>query len=114
MENTLGELTPDLTSPLELPEALQDGVLLCRVLNTVVEEKYRVDIRFKPASIAAKRRNGNSFVDTCRRLNISSITDVTSLDILQGKATRHVVTVIRELVHDYEGNDSGRGRVGFL
>lgn len=114
IENTLGELVHELTSASELPAKLEDGVLLCRVLNAVVEDKYKVDIRLKASSIAAKRRNGTAFVDTCRRLNISSITDVTALDILQGKATRHIVTVLRELVHDYEGHDTGGGRVGFL
>lgn len=85
-------------SPLELPGKLQDGVLLCRVLNVLVEEKYRVDIRLKPTSASAKKRNANGFVGACVRLNIPGVAAVTAMDIMQGTSVQGLVAVLRELV----------------
>lgn len=102
IEKTLKQPITDLTCAFDLPRLLQDGVLLCAMLNAIVEDKYKVDVRHNASSAAAKRRNANTFVETCRRLNIVSVQTVTSLDIVQGDSTASLIAVLKDLLQSRE------------
>ena len=110
IEDFLQELIPDCYCPLDLPEALVDGVVLCKVVNRLepgyVPQIHAEPDRAKVGTSLRVRKNVESFLEFCRKVGISAKKMCSALDILQQKETATLVWMLEHLIKG--GHDGGQ------
>jgi len=102
IETCLDAPIPGLVCPSELPAALQDGAVLCRVINRLhpgrITAVHEETDRAKVMTSLRVRKNVDNFLDACHRLDIRPDDMCTSLDILQMKNTTTLSLLLETLI----------------
>jgi hypothetical protein len=99
LERALSEAIPGLTCPLDLPAALSDGVVLCKLVNTVVPGKIpKIYMESGESSNLKLRKNVDNFLEACRAMRLAGAMEVTALDIVQARKTPELMLLLRELL----------------
>ena len=98
----MNETIPRLSCPLDLPHALRDGVVLCKLVNvfhpgsiTRIHDDERDSHHGANLKI---RKNVDNFLEACRKMQLVHVSTVSSLDILQGAQTLKLIGLIRQLL----------------
>lgn len=107
IESCLDAPIPHLVCPNELPAALQDGAVLCRVINRLhpgrIPVVHRDVDRTKVMTSLQVRKNVDSFLEACHHLDIRPDDMCTSLDILQMKNTSTLSLLLETLIRGAGG-----------
>lgn len=104
MENLRQSVEARLKTQLgdEVPAALSDGVILCRLANHVRPRSIAMVHVPSPAvpklNLAKRRRNIDSFLDACSKIGVPSANICSAQDILLEKNTAKVATTVKELL----------------
>ncbi|OQV23760.1 putative Leucine-rich repeat and calponin-like proteiny domain-containing protein 3 [Hypsibius exemplaris] len=91
--------------PEDVMESLQDGVVLCHLVNNI-RPRSVISIHVPPTTQAGvvkltpakSRRNVENFLDACRRLGVAEVLICSSADILEGKSPARLYGCVHSLM----------------